>query len=150
MHPCLQVKTRNPNSRGIVSYGPYQSGGWRLQNLATETRSPRAKVMLVESVPSGICQPHLHFTGMETGPGSIIHMLWNTKVRHPSKRSPGKQELTMGMQGAWVYVQDFGQGVQVARADNPVIISFSCCKSCEPCRRGSPASGLREIQCRQL
>lgn len=41
------------------------------KKLATETRSPRAKVVLVESVPLGICQAHLHFTGMETGPGSI-------------------------------------------------------------------------------
>lgn len=42
------------------------------------------------------------------------------------------------MQGAG-YVRDIGQRVQVAKIGDPVILSFSACRGCEPCRRGNPA-----------
>jgi Zn-dependent alcohol dehydrogenase len=37
------------------------------------------------------------------------------------------------------YVREIGPGTTVAKVGDPVIMSFSCCKSCEPCERGHPA-----------
>lgn len=58
---------QHTNCRGLVSYGPHQSGGWKLQNLVT--RPLRETELLVEIVASGICQTDLHFAGAVDGPG---------------------------------------------------------------------------------
>jgi D-arabinose 1-dehydrogenase-like Zn-dependent alcohol dehydrogenase len=56
-----------PSRRGLVSYGPYKSGGWKLENV---TLCPlKEKELLVEIVASGICQTDLHFAGVESGFG---------------------------------------------------------------------------------
>ncbi|KAI9038345.1 NAD(P)-dependent alcohol dehydrogenase [Aspergillus affinis] len=127
-------------SEGLVSYGPYKSGGWRLQNLTT--RPLRGKEVLVEIVASGICQTDLHFAGADNGPGVHYPRVMGHEVRQSIKAAVGEYELTVGMQGAG-YVRDFGQGVQVAKVNDPVILSFSACKSCEPCGRGNPAHCVR-------
>ncbi|KAL4745745.1 hypothetical protein BDW72DRAFT_211060 [Aspergillus terricola var. indicus] len=103
--------------RALVSYGPHKSGGWKLKNVAL--RPLRAKELLVEMVASGICQTDLHFAGMETGFG----------VHYPR---------VMGHEGAG-YVRAVGPDTKVASVGDPVIMSFSACKACEPCNGGHPA-----------
>lgn len=53
--------------RGLVSYGPYKTGGWKLQNLTL--RPLQQRELLVEIVASGICQTDLHLAGPESGFG---------------------------------------------------------------------------------
>ncbi|KAL4985309.1 chaperonin 10-like protein [Aspergillus falconensis] len=103
--------------RALVSYGPHRSGGWKLKNVAL--RPLREKELLVEMVASGICQTDLHFAGMETGFG----------VHYPR---------VMGHEGAG-YVRAVGPDTTIARVGDPVIMSFSACKACEPCNGGHPA-----------
>ncbi|KAL2795182.1 hypothetical protein BJX66DRAFT_350759 [Aspergillus keveii] len=103
--------------RALISYSPHSSGGWKLQPVTL--RPLREKELLVEIVASGICQTDLHFAGAESGFG----------VHYPR---------VMGHEGAG-YVREIGPGTTVAKVGDPVIMSFSCCKSCEPCERGHPA-----------
>ncbi|KAL3434385.1 chaperonin 10-like protein [Aspergillus tetrazonus] len=103
--------------RALISYGPHKSGGWKLKNVAL--RPLREKELLIEMVASGICQTDLHFAGMETGYG----------VHYPR---------AMGHEGAG-YVRAVGPDTTVARVGDPVILSFSACKDCEPCKGGHPA-----------
>jgi hypothetical protein len=56
-----------PRKRGIVSYGSYKTGGWKLKNITL--RALKEKELLVEIVASGICQTDLHFAGAESGFG---------------------------------------------------------------------------------
>lgn len=37
------------------------------------------------------------------------------------------------------YVREVGPGTQVAKPGDPVLLSFSYCRDCEPCKRGHPA-----------
>jgi Zn-dependent alcohol dehydrogenase len=106
-----------PPKRGIVSYGSYKTGGWKLKDITL--RPLKEKELLVEIVASGICQTDLHFAGAESGFG----------VHYPR---------IMGHEGAG-YVREVGSGVQVAQVGDPVILSFSACKACEPCETGHPA-----------
>ncbi|KAL4902017.1 hypothetical protein BDW74DRAFT_187025 [Aspergillus multicolor] len=103
--------------RALVSYSPHKSGGWKLKNVCL--RPLREREVLVEMVASGICQTDLHFAGMESGFG----------VHYPR---------VMGHEGAG-YVRSVGPGTTRAKIGDPVIMSFSACKSCEPCERGHPA-----------
>ena len=50
---------------GLVSYGPYASGGWKVKDLVR--RPLRQREVLVEVVASGIWQTDLHFAGVESG-----------------------------------------------------------------------------------
>lgn len=59
--------TNTTTKRGLVSYGPYNTGGWKLQNLTP--RPLQQRELLVEIVASGICQTDLHFAGTESGFG---------------------------------------------------------------------------------
>ena len=52
-------------THGLVSYGPYASGGWKVKDLVR--RPLRQREILVEVVASGICQTDLHFAGVESG-----------------------------------------------------------------------------------
>lgn len=67
------VKIKMPDTattttkRGLVSYGPYNTGGWKLQNLTLRPLEQRE--LLVEIVASGICQTDLHLAGAESGFG---------------------------------------------------------------------------------
>ncbi|EAW16936.1 NAD(P)-dependent alcohol dehydrogenase [Aspergillus fischeri NRRL 181] len=106
-----------PRKQGIVSYGSYKTGGWKLKDITL--RPLKEKELLVEIVASGICQTDLHFAGAESGFG----------VHYPR---------IMGHEGAG-YVREVGSGVQVAQVGDPVILSFSACKACEPCETGHPA-----------
>ncbi|KAF4231736.1 hypothetical protein CNMCM6805_010325 [Aspergillus fumigatiaffinis] len=106
-----------PHKRGIVSYGSYKTGGWKLKDITL--RPLKENELLVEIVASGICQTDLHFAGAESGFG----------VHYPR---------IMGHEGAG-YVREVGSGVQVAQVGDPVILSFSACKACEPCETGHPA-----------
>jgi Zn-dependent alcohol dehydrogenase len=106
-----------PPKRGIVSYGSYKIGGWKLKDITL--RPLKENELLVEMVASGICQTDLHFAGAESGFG----------VHYPR---------IMGHEGAG-YVREVGSGVQVAQVGDPVIFSFSACKACEPCETGHPA-----------
>ncbi|KAH1518633.1 hypothetical protein KXX29_007202 [Aspergillus fumigatus] len=103
--------------RGIVSYGSYKTGGWKLKDLTL--RPLKEKELLIEIVASGICQTDLHFAGAESGFG----------VHYPR---------IMGHEGAG-YVREVGSGVQVAQIGDPVILSFSACRACESCETGHPA-----------
>ncbi|GES63468.1 alcohol dehydrogenase [Aspergillus terreus] len=103
--------------RGIVSYGSYKTGGWKLQDITL--RPVQEKELVVEMVASGICQTDLHFAGTESGPG----------VHYPR---------IMGHEGAG-YVREVGPGTTAAQVGDPVILSFSACNDCEPCARGHPA-----------
>ncbi|KAF7114704.1 hypothetical protein CNMCM5793_009655 [Aspergillus hiratsukae] len=105
------------SKRGIVSYGSYKTGGWKLKDITL--RPLKEGELLVEIVASGICQTDLHFAGAESGFG----------VHYPR---------IMGHEGAG-YVREVGPGTQVAQVGDPVILSFSACKTCEPCERGHPA-----------
>ncbi|EYE95785.1 NAD(P)-dependent alcohol dehydrogenase [Aspergillus ruber CBS 135680] len=109
--------TNTTTKRGLVSYGPYNTGGWKLQNLTP--RPLQQRELLVEIVASGICQTDLHFAGTESGFG----------VHYPR---------IMGHEGAG-YVREVSPGTQGAKPGDAVILSFSACKSCEPCHRGHPA-----------
>ncbi|ODM19978.1 hypothetical protein SI65_04964 [Aspergillus cristatus] len=113
----MSATTNTTTKRGLVSYGPYSTGGWKLQNLTL--RPLQARELLVEIVASGICQTDLHFAGAESGFG----------VHYPR---------IMGHEGAG-YVREVGPGTQGAKPGDAVILSFSACKSCEPCHRGHPA-----------
>jgi D-arabinose 1-dehydrogenase-like Zn-dependent alcohol dehydrogenase len=53
--------------RALISYGPHNSGGWKLHPVTV--RALREKELLVEIVASGICQTDLHFAGAESGFG---------------------------------------------------------------------------------
>ncbi|RHZ63424.1 NAD(P)-dependent alcohol dehydrogenase [Aspergillus thermomutatus] len=106
-----------PSKRGIVSYGSYKTGGWKLKDITL--RPLKEKELLVEIVASGICQTDLHFAGAESGFG----------VHYPR---------IMGHEGAG-YVRGVGPGTHIAQVGDPVILSFSACKGCEPCERGHPA-----------
>ncbi|KAL3483240.1 chaperonin 10-like protein [Aspergillus germanicus] len=109
--------TPQTQPRAIISYGPHSAGGWKLHPVTL--RPLREKELLVEIVASGICQTDLHFAGAESGFG----------VHYPR---------VMGHEGAG-YVREIGPGTTVAKVGDPVIMSFSCCRSCEPCERGHPA-----------
>jgi len=63
----MSATTNTSQKRGLVSYGPYSTGGWKLQNLTL--RPLQARELLVEIVASGICQTDLHFAGAESGFG---------------------------------------------------------------------------------
>ncbi|KAF7155847.1 hypothetical protein CNMCM5623_008727 [Aspergillus felis] len=103
-----------PRKRGIVSYGSYKTGGWKLKDITL--RPLKEKELLVEIVASGICQTDLHFAGAESGFG----------VHYPRIMGAG-------------YVREVGSGTNVAQVGDPVILSFSACKTCEPCETGHPA-----------
>ncbi|KAJ0423303.1 chaperonin 10-like protein [Aspergillus carlsbadensis] len=109
--------TSETQPRALVSYAPHSSGGWKLHPVTL--RPLREKELLVDIVASGICQTDLHFAGAESGFG----------VHYPR---------VMGHEGAG-YVRQIGPGVAAAKVGDPVIMSFSACKSCEPCARGHPA-----------
>ncbi|EAW12301.1 NAD(P)-dependent alcohol dehydrogenase [Aspergillus clavatus NRRL 1] len=109
--------TTKPTQRGIVSYGSYKTGGWKLKEIVL--RPLREKELLVGIVASGICQTDLHFAGAESGFG----------VHYPR---------IMGHEGAG-YVREIGAGTTIAQVGDPVLLSFSACRACEPCRRGHPA-----------
>ncbi|PYI02685.1 GroES-like protein, partial [Aspergillus sclerotiicarbonarius CBS 121057] len=104
-------------ARALVSHGPYKTGGWKLQNISL--RPLRENELLVEVIASGVCQTDLHFAGLESGHG----------VHYPR---------VMGHEGAG-YVRQIGPNVTAARVDDPVLMSFSSCQTCECCRRGHPA-----------
>ncbi|KAL4863326.1 hypothetical protein BDV12DRAFT_202170 [Aspergillus spectabilis] len=106
-----------PSQRALVSYGPLKSGGWKLKKVSL--RPLREKEVLVDIVASGICQTDLHFAGAESGFG----------MHYPR---------VMGHEGAG-YVRALGPSTSVAKVGDSVIMSFSACKSCEPCERGHPA-----------
>lgn len=55
------------SAKAVVAYGPYQNGGWKLQDVTL--RPLRDDEVLVEMVASGICHTDLHFAGMESGYG---------------------------------------------------------------------------------
>ncbi|RAL03705.1 NAD(P)-dependent alcohol dehydrogenase [Aspergillus ibericus CBS 121593] len=103
--------------RALVSHSPYKTGGWKLQNVSL--RPLRENELLVEVVASGVCQTDLHFAGLETGLG----------VNYPR---------VMGHEGAG-YVRQIGPNVTAARVNDPILMSFSSCQTCEGCRRGHPA-----------
>ncbi|KAL4895477.1 chaperonin 10-like protein [Aspergillus ambiguus] len=103
--------------RGIISYGSYKTGGWKLEDITL--RPVQEKELVVEIVASGICQTDLHFAGAESGFG----------IHYPR---------IMGHEGAG-YVREVGPGVTAAQVGDPVILSFSACSNCEPCSRGHPA-----------
>lgn len=54
-------------SKGIVSYGSYKTGGWKLEDL--NIRPLQEGEVLVEMVAAGICHTDLHFAGLEAGFG---------------------------------------------------------------------------------
>jgi D-arabinose 1-dehydrogenase-like Zn-dependent alcohol dehydrogenase len=56
-----------PSKRGIVSYGSYKTGGWKLKDITL--RPLKQGELLIEIVASGICQTDLHFAGAESGFG---------------------------------------------------------------------------------
>ncbi|BCS02798.1 NAD(P)-dependent alcohol dehydrogenase [Aspergillus luchuensis] len=109
--------TQQITGRALVSHGPYQAGGWKLQNVTL--RPLRENELLVEVVASGVCQTDLHFAGLESGHG----------VHYPR---------VMGHEGAG-YVRQVGPNVTAARVGDPVLLSFSACQTCQCCRRGHPA-----------
>ncbi|KAK5710186.1 hypothetical protein LTS12_028015 [Elasticomyces elasticus] len=109
--------------RGLVSYGSYKSGAWKLQDLIV--RPLQQGEVLVEMVAAGICHTDLHFTGAETGLG----------IHYPR---------VMGHEGAG-YVRQVGSGVTTAQIGDPVILSFSFCQDCDTCRRGHPAHCLHAM-----
>ncbi|OOF89936.1 hypothetical protein ASPCADRAFT_410507 [Aspergillus carbonarius ITEM 5010] len=111
------MASMQPTGRALVSHGPYKTGGWKLQNVSL--RSLRENELLVEVIASGICQTDLHFAGLESGHG----------VHYPR---------VMGHEGAG-YVRQIGPNVTAARVNDPVLMSFSACQTCECCRRGHPA-----------
>ncbi|KAL4883239.1 alcohol dehydrogenase [Aspergillus karnatakaensis] len=104
-------------ARAIVSHGPYNTGGWKLEPVTL--RLPREGELLVEIIASGICQTDLHFAGIERGYG----------VAYPR---------VMGHEGAG-YVRQVGAGVTAARVNDPVLLSFASCQGCGCCTRGHPA-----------
>ncbi|KAI3007370.1 NAD(P)-binding protein [Aspergillus phoenicis ATCC 13157] len=59
--------TQRITGRALVSHGPYQAGGWKLQNVSL--RPLRENELLIEVVASGVCQTDLHFAGLERGHG---------------------------------------------------------------------------------
>ncbi|PYH71001.1 NAD(P)-dependent alcohol dehydrogenase [Aspergillus vadensis CBS 113365] len=109
--------TQQITGRALVSHGPYQAGGWKLQNVSL--RPLRENELLVEVVASGICQTDLHFAGLENGHG----------VHYPR---------VMGHEGAG-YVRQVGPSATAAQVGDPVLLSFSACQACQCCRRGHPA-----------
>ncbi|EHA25415.1 hypothetical protein CBS63078_7928 [Aspergillus niger] len=109
--------TQRITGRALVSHGPYQAGGWKLQNVSL--RPLRENELLIEVVASGVCQTDLHFAGLERGHG----------VHYPR---------VMGHEGAG-YVRQVGPSVSAARVGDPVLLSFSACQTCQCCSRGHPA-----------
>ncbi|GKZ27009.1 hypothetical protein AbraIFM66951_003932 [Aspergillus brasiliensis] len=109
--------TQRIAGRALVAHGPYLTGGWKLQNVSL--RPLRACELLVEVAASGVCQTDLHFAGLESGHG----------VHYPR---------VMGHEGAG-YVRQVGPKVTAARVGDPVLLSFSACRTCQCCRRGHPA-----------
>ena len=63
----MTVTTPNHLARGLVSYGPYSSGGWKLQDLVL--RPLQEKEVLIEMVASGVCHTDLHCADAESGFG---------------------------------------------------------------------------------
>lgn len=59
--------TQRITGRALVSHGPYQAGGWKLQNVSL--RPLRENELLIEVVASVVCQTDLHFAGLERGHG---------------------------------------------------------------------------------
>lgn len=74
--------------RGIVSYGSYKTGGWKLQDITL--RPVQEKELVVEIVASGICQTDLHFAGAESGPGIHYPRIMGHEGEHipPSQETP--------------------------------------------------------------
>ncbi|KAF9894533.1 hypothetical protein FE257_006418 [Aspergillus nanangensis] len=103
--------------RAIVSHGSYKSHNWKLENV--NLRPLQENELLIEIVASGICQTDLHFAGAESGFG----------IHYPR---------VMGHEGAG-YVLAIGPNTTVAQINDPVILSFSGCKTCEPCQQAHPA-----------
>lgn len=69
-----------PTTRAVVSYGPYQNGGWKLKNITL--RPLKEHELLVELVASGICHTDLHFAGLESGYGVYYPRIMGHEGQH--------------------------------------------------------------------
>ncbi|KAF4307554.1 putative alcohol dehydrogenase protein [Botryosphaeria dothidea] len=110
-----------PAARAIVSRGPLNDGGWKMEDV--KVRDVGDDELLVRIVASGICHTDILFAGLKEGPF----------VTYPSIK---------GHEGAG-YVEKVGKNVSVAAAGDPVLLSFTYCDSCQICQAGHPGHCVR-------
>lgn len=117
----MTVTTPSAPTRGLVSYGPYSSGGWKLQDLAL--RPLRHKEVLIEMVASGVCHTDLHCADAEGGFG----------VHYPR---------VMGHEGALVLCPAFFVYIKKINGDLMADLRSWVCSTGWIWRRNSPDRGF--------
>ncbi|OJD10008.1 hypothetical protein AJ78_08805 [Emergomyces pasteurianus Ep9510] len=106
--------------RAIVARGPAKSNPWQIEQVSL--RALGKTELLVRVVAAGICHTDLLMAEMAQVFGGYPQIL--------------------GHEGAG-YVEDIGSDVTVAKAGDPVLLSFASCGRCSLCATGHPAHCTR-------
>lgn len=99
----------------IVSHAPLPQGGWKMQNV--NTTAPGPDDLVVEMVATGICHTDVLCGTVEQPVPFAVY---------PSIK---------GHEGSG-YVRAVGSNVSVAAVGDPVLLSYTWCNSCVPCKTG--------------
>ncbi|KAK3047971.1 hypothetical protein LTR09_010646 [Extremus antarcticus] len=102
--------------KAIVCRDTHANGGWKMEDITT--RKPGEGELLVEMVASGICHTDVLVGGI---PGGAAPIAFYPRV--------------LGHEGSG-YVKEVGKGVTVAKAGDPVLLSFAFCNNCAICKDG--------------
>ncbi|KAK3680064.1 hypothetical protein LTR78_000441 [Recurvomyces mirabilis] len=102
------------SGRAIVCHDTHANGGWKMEEVGV--RKPGEGELLIEMVASGVCHTDVLIGDL---PGGDIDTCVSPRV--------------LGHEGSG-YVKEVGKGVTVAKAGDPVLLSFAFCKSCELCK----------------
>ncbi|KAL1590242.1 hypothetical protein WHR41_01345 [Cladosporium halotolerans] len=101
------------NGKAIICRDTLANGGWKLEDVSV--RQPGEGELLVEMVASGVCHTDVLIGGLPNGAAPIAF--------YPR---------VLGHEGSG-YVRSVGPGVTVAKAGDPVLLSFASCESCAIC-----------------
>ncbi|KAH7378181.1 zinc-binding dehydrogenase [Cadophora sp. MPI-SDFR-AT-0126] len=102
----------------VIALAPSESGhpSWRFGSLKF-ARTLRENELKIRMVSTGICHTDLFMSSLPPGTLGITY------------------PMVMGHEGAG-YVEEVGSAVSVAKAGDPVVLSYTFCQSCKLCRTG--------------
>jgi len=101
-------------TKAIVSHDALKNGGWKMDEVSL--RPLEAGELLVEMVASGVCHTDVLVGDLDAGSAPIAF--------YPR---------VLGHEGSG-FVREVGEGVTVAEAGDPVLLSFDFCNKCEICK----------------
>jgi len=110
------MTTTTTRTKAIVCHDTLKNGGWKMDEVGL--RPLREGELLVEMVASGVCHTDVMFGSMVSGSAPFAF--------YPR---------ILGHEGSG-YVREVGSGVTVAKAGDPVLLSFNFCDACEICKTG--------------